>query len=309
MPWNIRRDFHLDINAEYGSFLIVSGTDGSLRQPAPDVVAGDGMPVRFHFWERGPNGSLTAADPGSERVFIFSGRPAGAPAGSDLLFVTNDFTEISAGVWEGTLDLTAPEFSEHLADAVNGEKIILGELEVRDGEANTKRTSFQFDLTARRQVYNGEAPPLGLGGSAWFGFGYPDLETMTPAGPLFSGAYSITFQPLILAAFSGGRPLFTDTGLNGTPGVDFEQILIWEHLASRWALRNYGPNGGTWESEDDVDDPSTIESFTPTAGCSGEATISKTIGTQGLLRAIEGGELLFVSQILGTARLWSSIGG
>jgi hypothetical protein len=153
MPWNIRRDFHIDINASYGSFLLQSATDSSLRQPPPDMIAGDGMPVRFHFWERGIAGALIVADPGPDTVFIFSGRPAGAPSGSDLLFVTNDFVEIADGVWEGTLDLTTAEFSAHLVDAVNGSKIILGEVEVRDGIANTKRNSFQFDLTARREVF------------------------------------------------------------------------------------------------------------------------------------------------------------
>jgi len=156
MPWNLRRDFHIDINAAYGSFLITSATDSSLRQPPPDMIEGDAMPVRLHFWERGLTGSITAADPGPDTVFVFSGRPAGAPAGSSLLFLTNDFIEVGAGVWEGTLDINTAELTAHLLDAASGSKIILGEIEVRDSISNTRRNSFQFDLTARRQVYQAE---------------------------------------------------------------------------------------------------------------------------------------------------------
>lgn len=252
MPWNIRRDFHVDINAEYGSFLIASGTDGSLRQPPPDMVAGDGMPVRFHFWERGPNGTLTAADPGADRVFIFSGRPAGAPAGSDLLFVTNDFAEISSGVWEGTLDLTTAEFFTHLADAVNGEKIILGELEVRDGAANTKRTSFQFDLTARRQVYNGEVPPLGLTTANWmFSTTVPSNGSVTIAGDLTSdGSEPVTFGELPYTADSGGKPSYSD-GVGSCTWVEPEWILSIETPPAQW------------KSSEDVATPDLVTSWTP----------------------------------------------
>lgn len=161
MPWDIRRDLHIDIDASYGRFLLTSATDSSLRQPAPDFILGDSMPVRFHFWTRNPDGTLTAADPGATTTFRFSGRPAGAPTGSDLLFLTTTFTQISAGVWEGTLNLATTEFADHLAATPVGAKVILGELEIRDA-TNTKRNSFQFDLTARPQVYDNEDTPLAL---------------------------------------------------------------------------------------------------------------------------------------------------
>ena len=161
MPWDIRRDLHIDIDASYGRFLLTSATDSSLRQPPPDFILGDSMPVRFHFWTRNPDGTLTVADPVATTTFRFSGRPAGAPTGSDLLFLTTTFTQISAGVWEGTLNLATTEFADHLAATPVGAKVILGELEIRDA-TNTKRNSFQFDLTARPQVYDNEDTPLGL---------------------------------------------------------------------------------------------------------------------------------------------------
>lgn len=204
MPWNLRRDFHLDINAAYGSCLLVSANDSLIKQPPPDMISGDGMPVRIYFWERATDGTLTAADPGSESTLIFSGRPAAAPAGSSILFLTTDFLQISPGVWEGTLNLATAEFAAHIAAAPAGSKIILGEIEVRNA-SNTARTSIQFDLTARPQVYANDATPLALPTPAeWLiGPGAPvnavtgvcQIETTTviaPSGCTFSGTLIVT---------------------------------------------------------------------------------------------------------------------
>ena len=230
MPWNICRDFHIDINASYGRFLLVSATDSSLRQPPPDMVAGDGMPVRFHFWERGAAGALIAADPGPDTVFIFSGRPAGAPSGSDLLFLTNDFTELEAGVWEGTLDLTPAAFATHLTDAVNGSKIILGELEVRDSISNTKRNSFQFDLAARRQVYNGETPPVGITVPNWLSSIVKRLTV--PPSQAVAAQGAINLEPGYTFATLPVSTSFTIGGFVFTKGAAYDAVnrIFTSHL-------------------------------------------------------------------------------
>jgi hypothetical protein len=164
MPWEIRKELHLDIRAPYGRVLLASGTDSSLLQPPPDFVHGDKMPVRIHFWERGANGTLTAADPGATTTIVFTGRPKGLLSGTDLLFQATDFEEIEEGIWEGELDLTPAEFGDHLDEAPAGAKIITGEVEVRDATGEVKRLSLQFDLTARPQSYNNEDAPSSLPG-------------------------------------------------------------------------------------------------------------------------------------------------
>lgn len=168
MPWEIRKDLHLDINAAYGAVLLTSGTDSSLISPLPDIVAGDKMPVRLHFWERGPTGTLTAADPGADTSLIFTGRQNNIPPNTALLFQATAFTEISAGVWEGELNLSTQELNDHLEAAPAGAKTITAEVEVRDATGNTKRLSLQFPLTARPQAYdNQDAPTLLPGPVDW----------------------------------------------------------------------------------------------------------------------------------------------
>jgi hypothetical protein len=162
MSWNLRRDLHLDVSAQYGAVLLQSATDSSLRSSTVNFIAGDGMPIRLYFWERGAGGTITAADPGAEASIVFSGRPAGVPAGSDLLFLTTDFTQVSTGVWEGMLDLTTGEFAAHIAASPAGTKLILGEVEIRDSSSNNRRASFQFDIVARPQVYANQTPPAAL---------------------------------------------------------------------------------------------------------------------------------------------------
>ena len=170
----LRLDLHLDINAAYGRVLLTSATDSSLRQPAPSIVAGDAMPVRLYFWSRSSTGTLTAADPGETSVILFSARPAGVPSGSDLLFLCDNFTETETGVWDGSLSLATAELAAHLATAPAGAKIITGEVEIQNAD-DTQRLSYQFDLTARAQVYDNQDTPLSLPTpAAW-------LETQRPA--------------------------------------------------------------------------------------------------------------------------------
>lgn len=262
MPWNIRRDFHIDINAAYGSYLIVSATNSSLRQPPPDMVAGDGMPVRFHFWERGENGAVVAADPGPDTVFIFSGRPAGAPPGSDLLFLTNDFAEISAGVWEGRLELATSELYNHIAAAPAGPKIILGELEVRDGPDNTARNSFQFDLTARPQVYDADDAPASLPtAEAWLEARIGTIIRTTAEGPPVSS--SCIVSGVSTAGVSGNyfyagrdlsRPLFPLFSRDGTMNIFSSQFMLWND-GTHWIL---GSSSLSYTAKVASDDPSPI---------------------------------------------------
>ncbi|MEO5915555.1 MAG: hypothetical protein ABIS50_15080 [Luteolibacter sp.] len=162
MPWLLRRDFHIDIRAGYGRVLLTSDTDSSLLQPPPDAVAGDAGTIRFYFWERGPNGTLIAADPGPDTSLIFSGRPYGVPANTALLFESNDFAEVETGVWEGSFDFATAEMAAVIVLTPTGAKLITGELEVRDSISNTKRGSFQFDLAARPQVYDDQDAPSAL---------------------------------------------------------------------------------------------------------------------------------------------------
>ncbi len=160
MPWERRKELHIDINASFGKVLMTSASDSSLLQPPPDYVAGDKMPIRVFFWERGPAGSLVAADPGPDTVLIYSAKPDGIEVDAQLLFLTDDFTEIETGVWEGTLDLATEDFQANLDAEPDGPKVIIGELEVRDSVADLSRASYQFKLNARPQVYNGTTAPL-----------------------------------------------------------------------------------------------------------------------------------------------------
>lgn len=185
MSWAIRKDLHLDVNAPFGRVLLASATDSSLLQPPHDLVAGDLLPVRIHFWERGANGTLTAADPGADTSLVFSARPANVPAGSDLLFLSNDFTEIEAGIWEGELNLSTAELAAHIAAAPAGPKTILGEIEVRDATGEIKRLSLQFPLTARPQSYDNQDAPTALPGpEEWLsirGVRYDEDQALTEA--------------------------------------------------------------------------------------------------------------------------------
>jgi hypothetical protein len=162
MPWSIGLDLHLDINAPYGRVLMVSATDSALLQPPPEVVAGDKHPLRLHFYERGANGTITAVDPSEAPKLIFTGRPRGIPNGSDLLFQTDAFTKVGTGIYEGTLDLTPDEFSDHLAENPAGAKLITAEVEIQQTADNLVRRSFQFDLNARPQVFDNQDTPAGL---------------------------------------------------------------------------------------------------------------------------------------------------
>lgn len=160
MSWNTRLDLHLDVNASYGRVLLTSAADSSLLNTPPDMVAGDLLTVRLYFWSRGETpGSLVAADPGTGAVLRFSARPAGVPEGSDLLFLADDFSEVSAGVWEAPLSLNTAEMAARLAEAPPGAKRILGEVEVTSAG---RTRSLQFDLTARPQVYDNQDTPLAL---------------------------------------------------------------------------------------------------------------------------------------------------
>ncbi len=234
MPWSLRRELHIDINAGYGRVLMTSATDSALLQPAPDYIAGDGMPIRVYFWERGTNGTLLPADPGPDTYLIFTGRAHGLPTGSPLLFETNDFAEIAEGVWQGTLDLTPAEFAAHLAASPAGAKIIIGEVEVRDSILNIKRCSFQFDLTARPGVYNDEDAPSSLPTpDAW-------LEARRPA-------------PLALAEVpvDGGEMLSIAMTIDGDPvtveltrGADLNGKAFWQ--AAGDATQQCLWNGDEW---------------------------------------------------------------
>ena len=213
MPWEIRRDLHLDINAAYGAVLLTSATDSSLKNPPPDLVAGDKMPVRLYFWERGANGTLTAADPGATSTFVFSGRPNNVPPGTDLLFLSNSFTEVSAGVWEGSLDLHTAEIAAHLAASPTGSKTITGEVEVRDATGNIKRLSLQFPLTARPQAYDNQDAPTALPtpDEDWLAHGHPQSLS---AGQKAQALTNLGLPSL--NNWAGGRaPLVTDDTASG----------------------------------------------------------------------------------------------
>ena len=162
MSWSLTKALHLDVYGQYPRVLMVSAIDSALLQPPPDFIQGDAFPIRLYFWERGDNGSLIAADPGSSASIIFSARPAGVPTGSALLFECNAFTQTSPGIWDGTCSLATAEISALLAADPSGTKTILAEVEVRDSITNTKRTSLQFDLTLRPEVYANDDTPAAL---------------------------------------------------------------------------------------------------------------------------------------------------
>lgn len=222
MPWDIRKDLHLDINAHYGAVLLRSATDSSLLTPPPDFHAGDKFDVRLHFWERGPSGTLVAADPGADTVLVFTARPNNLPPGSDLLFYLDDFAEIEAGVWEGTLDLNTAELGAHLAAAPSGPKTITGELEVRDSVADTRRLSLQFPLTARPQSYDNQDPP------AFFSSVLTSLDARV--GTLEAGKFALT-----LLAYGGAG--------NAVEGYNLSEWAAFGVIDGYWKPASSGLKG------------------------------------------------------------------
>jgi hypothetical protein len=158
MPWSFRRDFHIDLSASYGSYLLESNLRPVALQTPPDLVAGDKLPVRIYLWERdATSGDPVAVVTPEGTSMVFAGRPANAPLDSSLLFLSSNLaeSETEPGVWEGTLDLNTVELHNHLASQTTGEITILGEIELRSSDATPNRQSIQFDLNARRQVYAG----------------------------------------------------------------------------------------------------------------------------------------------------------
>ncbi len=198
MSWSITRHLHIDVYAQYGSVLMVGATNTALLQPPPDCIAGDTCPVNLHFWERQSDGSLIAADPGAGCTIILSGRRAGVPSGSSLLFLCNAFTRLSDGLWAGTLNLNTAEFLAFMSSASNVATTILGEVEVRLAD-NSARTSLQFDLMARPQVYaDSDTPVTALPTpDAWLEARRPSpiLRTTGDGAPVNGAIASLTVDP------------------------------------------------------------------------------------------------------------------
>ena len=160
MPWSFRRDLHIALNASYGNNLIESPVRAVQLQTPPDFVVGDLLPVRIYLWDVDtltPEGLPTAVETPEGTVMTFSGRPAGAPVDSPLLFLSSNLTrgDWETHIFEGTLDLNTAELAAHLAQQSTGSITILGEIELRSADVPPKRQSIQFDITARRQVYAG----------------------------------------------------------------------------------------------------------------------------------------------------------
>jgi hypothetical protein len=157
MSWNTRMDLHLDVAAPYGRVLLTSATNSALLNLPPDIVSGDRLTIALHFHQRGSApGSLTPADPGEDAIIRFSGR---AQSGGDLLFLADSFTEEEEGIWSGEADFHTVALAALLEAAPAGPKRILGEVEVRSG---TSIRSYQFDLTARPEIYANQDSPAGL---------------------------------------------------------------------------------------------------------------------------------------------------
>jgi lysophospholipase L1-like esterase len=253
MAWQIRQDFHVDVGGSFGTVLIVSGDNSNLRHPAPDVVSGDKMPVRFYFWTRGEADVLSVADPGSGAALRFSGRPATVPPGTDLLFLADTFTEVSAGVWEGEVDLNTTELVAHLEATPVGAKTIVAEIEVSDD--NGGRKSLQFPMVVRPEVYEGQDAPTQLENpETWLTAQLANRNVQpvrTAATHFFPDEVSITgtvFDDL-------GDPIvtenliYTGTDSEGFPSYDVALAeggtLVLDRDSGDWRLTYSGPSTGS----------------------------------------------------------------
>lgn len=163
--WARRLDLHLDVDAPSNRNLLTSGTDSSILNSAPELIAGDALPVRLHFHRRGSTpGSLVAVDPGSGATIRFSGRAPGA-ASDALLFLTPSFTETEPGVWDGVLDLATQEIVDHLATDPPPSPFITCEVEIEDPTTTpTTRRSLQFSARLLDEIYANQDAPTQLPG-------------------------------------------------------------------------------------------------------------------------------------------------
>jgi len=160
MAWDAVCDLYIDVDRIGASSCLLDGLSAAARADRPGLVAGDILTVRVHF-RRVDDGDSQAVQLDGDEAVVLAAKAAYA---GDLLAAVTEWT--SGGTEddpyiEGVLDLTADAVRLGLGD--EEEIPIHCDIEV---STNTRRGTYRFQGVLRAQVYDGDTPPVPVGGPA-----------------------------------------------------------------------------------------------------------------------------------------------
>jgi hypothetical protein len=152
-------DFFIDA-AGYGgqSCLLATRTGSDLLGSEKSLIQYDVAPLRLYFRTRSAvAGGVSAAEQLGAGSLVLAGKHIDSLGEASLLFSAVGLVAAGEGDslhYLGSLDLTDPSIATKMATANTLSARVDVEWTSADG---TKRLTWQFDVTIRRQVYNGEA--------------------------------------------------------------------------------------------------------------------------------------------------------
>ncbi|WP_448579277.1 hypothetical protein [Thermosphaera sp.] len=150
---------YIDADRPGGRSCLLEGKTSAPLGDTPRVVQADAFVLKLYFRKRMSAGSPSTPAPVSPSAIILAAKRADDLSATTLLFSAADFSPAGEGDdrhYEAILNLHTPEM-----DAAFGtDKTMLARVDIELQNAdNTRRLTYQFDLTVVRQVYGGEATP------------------------------------------------------------------------------------------------------------------------------------------------------
>lgn len=164
MSWTRYLDLFVIVNANRRSPLARSRTDATPVELV-EVVSHDTFPLRLHFVELTGNAvaPLAPAQLPEGAQIVVAGKPLSNLDSADLLFAATDFAAHddgeeppSAYYYEAVLNTNTEQVDAAIGALTGSNKTVqvLVDIEVQTAD-NAERTTFQFPLNLKRQVYSG----------------------------------------------------------------------------------------------------------------------------------------------------------
>lgn len=160
--WTKRIALYIDVDSA-GAPPLLDGASSARRSAKPSFVQGDKvrLELRFRSIADSPLSDSSAVQMPEGATIAVAGKAATAMDEAEMLFAATGFTEVVDDedvYYYADIDLNTQEMDDLFSDLAASYADIKVDVEVRNSD-NTDRLTFQFDATARHQVYSGAPAP------------------------------------------------------------------------------------------------------------------------------------------------------
>ena len=153
-------------SAAAGGSPLLAGKSSSRLSGSPCWIQGDKAPLQLYFRSvaDSPLNGSTAMELAAGSAIVIEGKLVAdlGKADSEALFSASAFTASGAGddlYYGAVLDLNGPKITTAFATSKNVPLTVRVDVDVQDA-GNTTRLKFQFEITLKKKVYEGD--PLAL---------------------------------------------------------------------------------------------------------------------------------------------------